>query len=264
MKEIYNQIKNFWDRKPCGTTHLALPPRSRQYFIEFDRHYESLYPYLLPFLDLETMRGKCVLEIGLGLGFTMSRLAKVAKVCVGLDISGNSLFLNQARDRHFDIRSHLVQASATHVPISDNTFDMVISIGCLHHIPDIESAIAEIHRVLKPDGIFKGMIYNRNSYRFRVYIPLVRRLSRTYQGKDWQSCVNEMYDGPENPYGMVYSKNEIRALFSQFKDIKFRTENFVGEEILPKIGGYIPRRFWLATLGKIAGLDLYFVAKAGK
>jgi len=264
MKEIYNQIRDFWDRKPCGTTHIARRLGSREYFIEFDQHYESLYPYLLPFLDLETMRGKWVLEIGLGSGFTVSRFAKGAKVCVGLDISGNTLWLNQARNKHFDIRSHLVQASATHIPISDNTFDSVISIGCLHHIPDIESGVAEIHRVLKPGGIFKGMIYNRNSYRFRVYVPLARRLSRIWRGKDWQSCVNEMYDGSENPYGMVYSRKEIRALFHQFKDITFRTENFVGEELLPKIGRYIPRRIWLATLGKIAGLDLYFVAKAVK
>ena len=122
----------------------------------------------------------------------------------------------------------------------------------------------EVYRVLKPGGIFKGMVYNRNSYRFRVYMPLVRRLSQSWRAKDWQSCVNEMYDGSENPYGMVYSKREIIALFWQFAEMKFHTENFSGEELLPRIGGYIPRRFWLATLGKFVGLDLYFVAKAIK
>jgi ubiquinone/menaquinone biosynthesis C-methylase UbiE len=264
MKETYNQIRNFWDRKPCGTTHISLATRSCQYFIELDQHYISLYPYLLPFIDLETMKGKSVLEIGIGSGFTVSRLAQVAKVCVGLDISGETLKLNQSRNELFNVRMNLVLASATHIPMPDNTFDMVVSIGCLHHIPDIDQAVSEIHRVLKPGGIFKGMVYNRNSYRFRIYIPLVRKLSPIWRGKDRLSCVNEMYDGPGNPYGMVYSKKEIRTLFNQFKDIEFRKENFVGQELLPKIGAYIPRRFWLATFGRILGLDLYFFAKAVK
>ncbi|OGP90882.1 MAG: hypothetical protein A2157_05405 [Deltaproteobacteria bacterium RBG_16_47_11] len=264
MKEIYEQIQNFWDQKPCGTTHIARPAGSREYFIEFDRYYESMYPYLLPFLEVETMRDKWVLEIGLGSGFTVSRFAEVAKVCVGLDLSRSTLWLNQARNKHFDAGVNLVQASAIHIPMPDNTFDVVVSIGCLHHIPDIQQAVSEIYRVLKPGGIFKGMVYNRNSCRFRVYIPLVRRFSRRWQGKDWQACVNEMYESSGNPYGTVYSQKEIMTLFDQFTELTFRVENFTGEELLYKLGRFVPRRFWLATLGKIAGLDLYFAAKAGK
>lgn len=264
MKETYNQIRNFWDRKPCGTTHIPLATRTCQYFIELDQLYMSLYPYLLPFMDLETIQGKRVLEIGIGSGFTLSRMAQVAKVCVGLDISIETLKLNQSRNELFKIGTKLVLASATHIPMPDNTFDVVVSIGCLHHIPDIDQAVSEIHRVLKPGGIFRGMVYNRNSYRFRIYIPLARRLSPTWRGKDRLSCVNEMYDGPGNPYGMVYSKKEMKALLNRFKDIKFRRENFVDPELLPKLGAYIPRRFWLATFGKILGLDLYFFARAVK
>ena len=86
MKEIYNQIRTFWDHNPCGTTHIALPVGSQEYFIECDRYYGSMYPYLLPFLDLESMRDKWILEIGIGSGFTLSNVSKVAGVCVGLDI----------------------------------------------------------------------------------------------------------------------------------------------------------------------------------
>jgi ubiquinone/menaquinone biosynthesis C-methylase UbiE len=264
MKEIDEKIRSFWDRKPCGTNHISQCMGSREYFTEFDRYYEWMYPYLLPFLDLEIMRGKRVLEIGLGSGFTVSRFAKVASICVGLDISRNTLWLNQSRDKLFDLGVNLVQATALNIPVVDDTFDMVVSVGCLHHIPDIQQAIAEIYRVLKPGGIFKGMVYNRNSYRFKVYIPLVRRLSTRWRGKDWQACVNEMYDSPDNPYGMVYSQKEIRMLFERFTEITFQVENFVGEELLHRVGRFVPRSFWLATLGKIAGLDLYFTARAIK
>ena len=264
MTNIYQQIRGFWDAQPCGTTHIDLPSDSREYFIEFDKYYESLYPYLLPFLNLESLRGKRVMEIGLGSGFTLQRIAEVAGQCVGLDLSGGTVKLNQARRQHFDLDIKLIQSSATAIPLRSNSLDAVVSIGCLHHIPDINAAISEIHRVLKPGGVLKAMVYNRHSFRVNFYIPLARRTSTRWRGKSSQDCINEMYDGSGNPYGMVYSKGEVTKLLDKFEQVNFRVENFEGREFLPRYGGLIPRNVWLATLGKIVGLDLYFTAKAVK
>lgn len=264
MMNIQDRIRSFWDSQPCGTTHVNLPPHSRDYFVEFDKFYESYYPYLLPYLSLEAMQDRSVLEIGLGSGFTLHRIAQVAESCLGLDVSHETLRLNQARAGHFDLRFKLLQASAAQIPLADNSFDFVVSIGCLHHIPDIERAAKEIHRVLKPGGIFKGMVYNRNSYRYRVYIPIIRRFSPRWRGSSKQDCVNKIYDGSENPYGMVYSKREIAAIFNKFKILDFRTQNFVGQELLPRYGDRIPRNLWLTTMGRLGGLDQYFTARAIK
>jgi ubiquinone/menaquinone biosynthesis C-methylase UbiE len=264
MAKLYDHIRSFWDSQPCGTKHINLPPQSREYFIEFDKFFEAFYPYYLQFLNLEAMRGKRVLEIGIGSGFSLQRIAQVAQDCYGLDLSANTLQLNRARDRHFKLGLNLIHASATAIPLADNSLDFIVSVGCLHHIPDIGSATAEIHRVLKPGGIFKGMVYNRHSYRYQVYIPLSRRFSPQWQGKTTQDCVNEMYDGAGNPYGTVYSRAEVARLFRDFEIVDIQTENFVGEEMLPLYGGRIPRNVWLKTLGKIAGLDLYFTARARK
>ena len=73
-----------------------------------------------------------------------------------------------------------------------------------------------------------------------------------------------MYDGSGNPYGTVYSKSDVAKLFHNFQILDFHTQNFVGEEMLPVYGDRIPRNVWLKTLGKIAGLDLYFTARAMK
>ena len=264
MTKIYEQIRNFWDSQPCGTTHLDLDPHSREYFIEFDKYFEALYPYYFPYLDLESMRGRRVMEIGLGSGASLHRIAQVAQTCIGLDLSGGTIELNQSRNRHFDLGIQLIQASATTIPLADNSLDTVVSVGCLHHIPEIKKAVDEIHRVLKPGGLMKGMVYNRNSYRYQIYIPLARRMSRDWRGKTRQECVNEMYDGSANPYGTVYSKRELKNLFHNFEFLDIHVENFQGEEILPRYGGRISRNVWLATAGKLAGLDLYFTARAIK
>jgi ubiquinone/menaquinone biosynthesis C-methylase UbiE len=262
--EIAERIRQFWNQQPCGTTHVNLPAGTREYFIEFDRYFEALYPYLLPFLELERLRGKTVLEIGLGSGFTLHRIAGMTRECYGLDVSEKTLELNERRGRILGLDFKLIHASATDIPLKSDSVDAVVSIGCLHHIPQIGKAVSEIHRVLKPDGVFKGMVYNLDSWRLMVFMPLLRGTMRRWTGKSRQQCINEFYDGINNPYGSVFSRGDVSTLFRGFHKLRFEIRNFSGEEVLPKIGGLVPRDFWLATLGRLVGLDLYFTGAAVK
>ena len=45
-------------------------------------------------------------------------------------------------------------ADAERMPYDDNTFDVVVGHAVLHHIPDVEQAMREMLRVLKPGGRF--------------------------------------------------------------------------------------------------------------
>ena len=45
-------------------------------------------------------------------------------------------------------------ADAQHLPFADASFDAVIANHMLYHVPDVSQALAEIRRVLKPDGRF--------------------------------------------------------------------------------------------------------------
>jgi ubiquinone/menaquinone biosynthesis C-methylase UbiE len=45
-------------------------------------------------------------------------------------------------------------ADALNLPHPDGVFDAVFGFGVLHHVPDWQSALDEIHRVLKPGGIY--------------------------------------------------------------------------------------------------------------
>ena len=261
MTGVYSRIRDFWNRNPCGSSHISSPIGSRDYFLECDAYFRDAYPYLRAFLDLDSLKGRTVMEIGLGSGYTLQLISQVAGRCVGLDLSEGTLRLNVRRKEFFGLNVAFVHASATDIPLADASLDAVVTIGCLHHIPDIGRAIAEIRRVLKPGGVLKGMVYNRNSWRVMVFIPLARRFHPRFRGKSWQECVNAMYDGSGNPYGMVYSRKEVSRLLRGFEDVRFRVENFLGEEVVPRLGASIPRPFWLATIGKVLGLDLYFTAR---
>jgi ubiquinone/menaquinone biosynthesis C-methylase UbiE len=45
-------------------------------------------------------------------------------------------------------------ADALNLPYPDGAFDAVFGFGVLHHIPDWQGALAEVGRVLKPDGVY--------------------------------------------------------------------------------------------------------------
>lgn len=258
MEEISTDIQTFWDHHPCGAHSVGEAIGTPGFFVEFDRFFERSYPYLFKWLDVESYRGRRVLEIGLGSGSVHQRLARVATEYVGLDLSPVTVRLNRSRAEVFSLGSKLVNGTAVRIPFPDGRFDAVVSIGCLHHVPAIETAMAEIHRVLASGGSFKGMVYNRNSFRYRVSIPLARRFSQRWRGLDADTIVRELYDGDGNPYGRVYSRDDMRRVLRDFGPVSFTQRNFHGLDLFPRYGDRIPKRLLLATLGRVAGLDLYF------
>jgi SAM-dependent methyltransferase len=89
-----------------------------------------------------------VLDVGSGPGLYATALAKIAPGATyyGFDLSAGMLARHPQKQR-------LAQADAQFLPYTDNTFDVVMANHVLYHLPDIDQAIGEIKRVLKPDGI---------------------------------------------------------------------------------------------------------------
>ena len=89
-----------------------------------------------------------ILDIGCGKGYLLYDFLKVlpnAEV-FGLDISKYALENSKS-----EIKSKLIQGSATNLPFDDNYFDLVISINTLHCLeaPDLYLALQEMERVSK-------------------------------------------------------------------------------------------------------------------
>lgn len=56
----------------------------------------------------------------------------------------------------------IVQGSAERLPFHDRRFDCIVSTWTLCTIPDVMSALQEVHRVLKPDGRFVFLEHGRS------------------------------------------------------------------------------------------------------
>lgn len=260
MKTIYSKTRTFWNTKPCGSGLSNYPLGTHDFFNDFDQKFKIMYPYIDTILNVEQYRNKKVLLIGLGSGYELGQIGQVTDHLIGLDISDKTVALANQRKRLFNFNCQIVCASATSLPFKDNTFDAVVSIGCLHHIPDIDSVISELNRVLRTNADINIMLYYKYSAKALFGVYLRRLFLHRYKGLNHQDSIAISYDGVGNPYAKLYSKQDVINTFKGFKNFNFKIENFDSSDIFPKIGKIIPRNFYLKTIGKIMGLDLYFKA----
>ncbi|MEM1884782.1 MAG: class I SAM-dependent methyltransferase [Candidatus Jordarchaeales archaeon] len=91
-------------------------------------------------------KGKRALDVGCAYGFVVELLSRIGYDAVGVDISSYAV----RRGRKAGL---LLEADAGHLPFAGNTFDLVTCFAVLEHLLNLEKALREIARVMKPGGI---------------------------------------------------------------------------------------------------------------
>jgi len=98
------------------------------------------------------------LELGCGTGFFLLNLVQAGVIARGggavTDISPGMVEVAQrnARGLGFSVEGRVADAES--LPYPDGSFDLVLGHAVLHHIPDVELALREVLRVLRPGGRF--------------------------------------------------------------------------------------------------------------
>lgn len=111
--------------------------------------------------DLEWLRGRTVLDAGCGMGRHARQIAPFAKTVVAVDFSGA---IDQAvRNVADQPNVHCVEGDLTRLPIADQKFDLVYSMGVLHHIDDTTGTLRGLVRALKPGGRLRLYLYWKRS-----------------------------------------------------------------------------------------------------
>lgn len=99
------------------------------------------------------------LEFGCGTGTTALRLAPSAGSLIASDISGEMIAIareKQAADGKVNAAGALtfVQSALETLPYPDESFDVVMGFSAVHLVPDLGDGLAQVHRLLKPGGLF--------------------------------------------------------------------------------------------------------------
>lgn len=98
-----------------------------------------------------------VLDVGCGTGRWTKFLAKKVGVIDAVDPSEAIFAADKFLSDNPNIR--LTRATSEALPFADNTYDMVMSIGVLHHIPDTKKAMMDCVSKVKKGGYFYTYLY---------------------------------------------------------------------------------------------------------
>jgi ubiquinone/menaquinone biosynthesis C-methylase UbiE len=103
----------------------------------------------------QSLAGKSVLDVGTGSGRHSFHAAQAGAQVVAVDLGAS---IDVAR-RNLPASVLTVQADAEALPFEPGSFDLVMSIGVLHHLPDTERALRSIARYAKPGGHVHVYLY---------------------------------------------------------------------------------------------------------
>jgi 2-polyprenyl-3-methyl-5-hydroxy-6-metoxy-1,4-benzoquinol methylase len=114
--------------------------------------YETAFDHIAQVLGARTK--STVLDVGCGIGFNAIRLALRGYPVLAMDVSQHILERAQANVAASNL-SHMVtfeRGSLSSLPMHDSSFDLVICWDVLMYIPEVQAAVSELCRVVRPDG----------------------------------------------------------------------------------------------------------------
>ncbi|NEQ20663.1 MAG: class I SAM-dependent methyltransferase [Microcoleus sp. SIO2G3] len=160
-----------------------------------------------------------VLEIGFGSGINLSYYPEHLQQLVTVDANPGMNVLAEKRIESSNIRVDNRVLNGENLPMADNTFDSVVSTWTLCSIANVEQALKEIYRVLKPGGRFFFIEHG---------------LSDDPKVQVWQNRLNPI--NKAIAVGCNLNRNIKALVEAQFKNVTI--EQFYAPES-PKVSGYM-------------------------
>jgi SAM-dependent methyltransferase len=232
------QARQQWTGDPCGAKYGAKYQfATREFFDEVERHRYSEYaPWMPLVMGFNDFAGARLVEIGCGMGTDLLQFARGGAHCTGVDLTPRSIELSRLHFDLYQMRADFVLSDAERLPFADESFDVVYSNGVLHHTPGTAAAIREAHRILRPNGTAKVMLYHRHSFYYWTEIILHRGLLRGHflRGHSPAAIMSryvEYSEGDARPLVKVYSRQEARSLFAPFHEVKIEVEQMIRPEL---------------------------------
>jgi len=171
--------------KPDATAFTEQQRRTAQAFGEEWLYFSETLPDYEPiaraYFDMlaDSHFSGLTLDAGCGMGRWARYAAARGGTLIALDLSASVDVAVRSLDGLPN--SHVVQADVHRPPFLPATFDLIYSLGVLHHLPDPKVGLVEVARHLKPGGTFLGYFYyaldNRPAF-YRALLPLVSGVRR--------------------------------------------------------------------------------------
>jgi ubiquinone/menaquinone biosynthesis C-methylase UbiE len=219
LSQAKTSVQNFWNNASCGEELYLCGITREGYNAQASARY-SIEPFIKDFARYSETKGKRILEIGVGIGADHQLFVEAGAITHGIDLTKRAVDHTNRRLSLAGLRSNVIVADCEKLPYADAYMDIVYSWGVLHHTPDAETAVREIHRVLNEQGTARIMLYHKYSIvGLMLWVRYALLRCKPFTSMSFLYC-NYL----ESPGTKAYSKAEVRRLFRNFSAIAMHVE----------------------------------------
>jgi len=234
-KSIEN-IKEYWNTRPCNLNHSKLEKGTKEYFDEVENKKHFVEPHILNFADFSNCNGLKVLEIGCGIGTAAVNFIKNGAKYTGIELSDESLKLTQERLKIYSLSGELYNLNAENNldDLGLESFDLIYSFGVIHHSPNPEKIVDNVYKLLKPNGVFKLMLYAEKSWK-KI---LIDKEQEQYEAQN--GC----------PLAYTYTNQQVNDLLKDFNNINIFQTHIFPYKIEPYKNNIYEKEDWFEAMSE--------------
>jgi SAM-dependent methyltransferase len=212
---VIDQVRAYWNRRPCNIRHSTKPVGTREYFDEVEARKYFVEPHIPKFAEFERWKGKKVLEIGCGIGTDSINFARAGADVTVVDLSDESIAVCKKRFEVFGLKANFYSGDAEHlgefVPVQK--YDLIYSFGVIHHTPHPEKVFEQLKQYCKPDTELRIMLYSRWCWKV-FWIVAGYGKGAFWKADELVRTYSEAQTG--SPVTYTYSFSGVRRLMNDF------------------------------------------------
>jgi 2-polyprenyl-3-methyl-5-hydroxy-6-metoxy-1,4-benzoquinol methylase len=236
------QVREYWNRRPCNIRHSPEPVGTEAYFDQVEARKYLIEPHIPGFAEFARWDGKRVLEIGCGIGTDTINFARAGATVTVAELSDASMKLAQQRAEVFGLADQIsfyngnAEELTNFVPLEPH--DLVYSFGVIHHSPHPEQILEQATQYVRPGSTLKVMVYNRRSWKV---LWMVLKYGKGDFRKTRQLIAEHSEAQFGSPVTYAYTKTELTELLARHG---FRVTGIFVDHIFPwRIRDYVQYRY---------------------
>ncbi|MDY6972044.1 MAG: class I SAM-dependent methyltransferase [Thermodesulfobacteriota bacterium] len=274
---LLKEVKDFWEKHPLLSYELDVEPGTKEFFAAYNPIRDDVEKFCSHLFEFGGCGRSRILDVGCGNGWLLWNYARRGAQTTGLDLTKKGIEICRKRFEYEGLSGDFLCGNAEELPFGDGSFDMVTSLGVIHHTPETEKCAREIIRVTRPGGKVVVCIYFRNILLRNWSFPLIRSVMRVLgmdnsrhdpqgirdRAKGSPEELVRSYDGPDNPLGKVFSRSEAMKMFEGL--VGLRTEvHYFPKRFIPALHSIHFPLLVEKILDRHFGIMLYIIGNKGK
>jgi ubiquinone/menaquinone biosynthesis C-methylase UbiE len=208
---MIENIKKYWNYRPCNVKHSSKPFLSKEYFDEVEQKKYFVEPHIPLFADFQKWKGKNVLELGCGIGTDSINFVRNGANLTVVELSDESLNICKERFKVFGLKATFINGNIEN--LSDilplQKFDLIYSFGVIHHTENPEKVFEEIYKYMDENTELRVMLYSKISYKL-FWVMIENNIKKISNMED---LIRKNAEAQYNcPVAYTYTFEEIKEM----------------------------------------------------